>query len=75
LRCDSCGARLRSRSVETSGPNPVFEVEVAGRPETRVLVEAPWDEATHRRLSAWLLVASVVTIALVLVLFVIARAL
>jgi hypothetical protein len=61
--------------VETSGPNPVFEVEVAGRPETRALVEAPWDADTRRRLSSWLLVASVVTIALVLVLFVLARTL
>jgi hypothetical protein len=75
LRCDSCGARLRRRSVETSGPNPVFEVEVAGRPETRLRVELPWDEAARRRLSVWLLVASVVTVALVLVLFLLARTL
>jgi hypothetical protein len=35
----------------------------------------PWDEAARRRLSAWLLVASVVTIALVLILFLLARSL
>jgi hypothetical protein len=75
LRCDSCGARLRRRSVETSGPNPVFDVEVAGRPQTRLRVEVPWDEAARRRLSAWLFVASVVMVALVLVLFLLARAL
>jgi hypothetical protein len=75
MRCDSCGARLRRRSVETSGPNPAFEVEVPGRPETRLRVEVPWDEAARRRLSAWLLVASVVTIALVLILFLLARSL
>jgi hypothetical protein len=59
--------------VETSGPVPVFEVQVTGRPETLRRVEIPWDEAARRRLSAWLLVASVVTVALVLVLFVLAR--
>ena len=73
MRCDSCGARVRCRSVETSGPDPLFDVEVAGRLETRLRVEAPWDEATHRRLSAWLVGASVVTVALVLVLFLLAR--
>ncbi|MCG6919758.1 MAG: hypothetical protein LJF15_01555 [Acidobacteria bacterium] len=72
-QCGSCGARLSSRPVETSGPEPVFEVRVAGRPETGRRVRVPWDETARRRLSAWLLVASVVTVALVLVLFVLAR--
>lgn len=44
-----------------------------GRPETARRVEIPWDEAERRRLSTWLLVASVVTVALVLVLFALAR--
>jgi hypothetical protein len=73
LRCDACGARLRSRAVETSGPVPLFEVQVTGRPETLRQVPIPWDEAERHRLSAWLLVASVVTVALVLILFVLAR--
>jgi hypothetical protein len=59
--------------METSGPVPIFEVQVVGRPETLQRVEIPWDEAQRRRLSSWLLVASVVTIALVLVLFALAR--
>ncbi|MCG6924208.1 MAG: hypothetical protein LJF30_02660 [Acidobacteria bacterium] len=73
LRCGACGARLRSRAVETSASSPLFEVQVTGRPETLRRVEIPWDEAERRRLSSWLLVASVVTVALVLVLFVLAR--
>jgi hypothetical protein len=72
-RCPSCGAFLRSRPVETSGPAPVFEVEVAGRPETRRRVELPWDEAQRRRLTRWLVVSAVVTVALVLVLLALAR--
>lgn len=72
-RCPSCGALLRSRPAETSGPAPVFEVEVAGRPETRRRVELPWDEAQRRRLSRWLALSAAVTVALVLVLFALAR--
>jgi len=72
LKCDACGARLRSRAVETSGPNPLFEVQVTGRPETLRRVEIPWDGAERHRLSTWLLVASIVTVALVGVLFVLA---
>jgi hypothetical protein len=59
--------------VETSGPEPVFEVRVVGRPETARRVQVPWDEAERRRLSTWLLLASVVTVGLVLVLFLLAR--
>jgi hypothetical protein len=72
-RCPSCGALLRSRPAETSGPAPAFEIEVAGRPETRRRVDLPWDEAQRRRLSRWLVVSAAVTVALVLVLFVLAR--
>jgi uncharacterized protein (DUF983 family) len=74
-RCGSCGARLRSRPLETSDADPLFEVRVAGRPQTARRVRIIWDEAERRRLSTWLLTASVVTIALVLVLLVLARVL
>jgi hypothetical protein len=73
LRCPACGALLRSRAVETSGPAPLYEVEVSGRPETRRRVEVPWNEAQRRRLSAWLLWASALTVGLVLVLYALAR--
>jgi len=73
LRCGGCGARLRGRSIETNGTNPTFEVHVVGKSETRRRVEVAWDGFERRRLSAWLLVASVVTVALVLVLLVLAR--
>jgi hypothetical protein len=64
---------LRSRAVESSGPAPVFEVEVAGRPQTRQRAELPWDEAQRRRLRFWLAVSSVLTLALVLALYLLAR--
>jgi hypothetical protein len=73
LRCPSCGVLLRSRPVDTSGPAPVFEVVVVGRRGTRRRVEVPWDEGQRRRLAAWLLWSSVVTLGLVLVLYVLAR--
>lgn len=73
LRCPSCGALVRSRPLDTSGPRPVYEVYVAGRKQTRRRVELPWDEAQHRRLSAWLLWSSAVTLGLVLVLYALAR--
>ena len=73
LRCPACGALLRSRAAETSGPAPAYEVEVSGRPETRRRVEVPWNEAQQRRLSGWLLWASALTVGLVLVLYALAR--
>jgi hypothetical protein len=73
LRCPACGAMVRSRAVDTSGPAPVFEVYVAGRKETQRRVEVPWDEEQRRRLSRWLLWSSVVTLGLVLVLYALAR--
>lgn len=73
LRCPACGALLRSRAIDADGPRPAFEVEVAGRPETRRRVELPWDESQRRRLSRWLVVSSAITVALVLVLYVLAR--
>ena len=73
LRCSSCGAWLRCRAVDAGGAEPAFEVEVAGRRETRRLVRVPWDERQRRRLAAWLLWSTVLTLALVLVLYVLAR--
>jgi hypothetical protein len=72
-RCGSCGAVLRSHPAEADGRAPAFDVEVAGRPGVRRRVEVPWDEGQRRRLSRWLLVASAVTLALVVVLYALAR--
>ncbi len=72
-RCPACGALLRSRPADTSGALPVYELEVVGRPQTRRRVEVPWDQAQRRRLSAWLAWSSVLTLALVVVLYVLAR--
>jgi hypothetical protein len=36
-------------------------------------VEVPWDEAQRRRLAAWLLWASLVTVGLVVLLYALAR--
>lgn len=73
LRCPACAAVLRSRATSSDGPQPVYEVEVAGRPETRRRVEVPWDESQRRRLGAWLLWASVVTLGLAALLYAAAR--
>jgi hypothetical protein len=59
--------------VDTSGENPAYDVAVAGRPETRRRVEVSWDENERRRLRAWLLWSSAITLSLVLVLLVLAR--
>jgi hypothetical protein len=73
LRCPACRALLRSRPLDDGRESPAYEVEVVGRPETRRRVEVPWDEREKRRLSAWLLWSSAITLALVAVLFVLAR--
>jgi uncharacterized protein (DUF983 family) len=75
LRCGGCGARLSGRSIETDDANPAFDVHVVGKPELRRRVEVAWDDVERSRLSTWLLVASLVTVALVIVLFVLARTL
>jgi len=75
ITCPSCGARLRSHAVDTDGAEAAFEVQVVGRPQARRRVVIPWDEAQKRRLAAWLVVASIVTVGLVLALFVLARGL
>jgi len=73
LRCPSCSARLRCRAIDAGGLHPTFEVEVAGRPETRRPVPLPWDESQRRRLSRWLVASTAATVGLVLVLFLLAR--
>lgn len=73
LRCPACGSLLRSRSVEGDGRSRAYEVEVAGRPESRRRVEVAWSEAEARRLRAWLAVSSLVTLGLVLLLYLVAR--
>jgi hypothetical protein len=61
--------------METDGSNPAFDVRVVGNPGLRRRVEVVWDDVERSRLSTWLVVASCVTLALVIVLFVLARAL
>lgn len=73
LRCPACGSLIRSRPLEGSGTSRVYEVEAAGRPETRARVEIPWDDAQRRRLEAWLLWSSVITVGLVGLLYALAR--
>jgi hypothetical protein len=50
-----------------------YEIEVAGRPETRRRVEVPWTAAEAERLRRWLFWSTVITLALVGVLFAAAR--
>lgn len=59
--------------MDARGENPAYEVAVAGRPETRRRVEVPWDESERRRLRAWLVWSSAITVSLVLVLYALAR--
>jgi uncharacterized protein (DUF983 family) len=73
MRCGACGALLRSRAAESAGGTPAFDVEVTGRPGVRRRVEVPWDAGQRRRLSQWLLVSSAVTLALIVVLYALAR--
>ena len=73
LRCSACGARLRSRAVETGDQTRVYDVAVVGRPEIRARVEAPWSSGERRRLAAWLWWSTIVTLGLVGVLYVLAR--
>jgi hypothetical protein len=74
LRCRACGRAIRSRPV--GGPPEVraFAVQIMGRPETRRRVEIPWQETDRRRLAAWLLWSSVVTVGLVFLLYALAAA-
>jgi hypothetical protein len=73
LRCPLCGALIRARPLESSGPDRAYEVELAGRPETRRRIEVPWDEEQARSLGAWLCWSSAITLGLVAVLYALAR--
>jgi len=68
LRCPACGARLLSRGAPAAGDVRAYEVEVAGRPETRRRVELRWEAADERRLAGWLRLATLATLGLVLAL-------
>ncbi|MBI3932893.1 MAG: hypothetical protein HY317_05710 [Acidobacteria bacterium] len=72
-RCPACAAIVRSRPLEGRGGAAAYEVEIAGRPETRRRVEVPWDETQQRRLTAWLAWSSLLTVGLVFVLYALAR--
>ena len=72
-RCPSCGAVLRGRARDASGEQRTFEVEVAGRPETRRVVEVPWSPADQTRLSRVLVWSTAITLGLIGVLYALAR--
>jgi hypothetical protein len=74
LRCPTCRGVIRARALDAvSGDTRAYEVEITGRPETRRRVEVPWSEQDAERLRRWLLWSTVLTLALVVVLFVAAR--
>jgi len=76
LRCPSCRHAIRARPADAPPPparSLAYEVEIAGRPETRRRVEVPWTEQHATRLQRWLLWSTVLTLALVGVLFAAAR--
>ena len=73
IRCPSCRRVIRTRAVDTSGPDRAYEVEVAGRPETRRRVGVPWTPDESRRLRRWLAWSTALTLGLVLVLYAAAR--
>lgn len=73
LRCPSCRRVLRTRALDTSGPERAYEVEVAGQPATRRRIEVPWTADDARRLRAWLVWSTVLTLGLVVVLYALAR--
>jgi hypothetical protein len=72
-RCPTCGALVRGRAREGAGDRRAYEVEVAGRPETRRVVEVPWSHADQVRLRTWLAWATAVTLGLIVVLYALAR--
>jgi len=74
LRCPACGALLRARIASADGPDRAYDVEVAGQPETSRRVELPWGEEQERALRRWLAWASALTLGLVVVLYLLARA-
>ena len=76
LRCPSCRRAIRARPADAPAPpagSLAYDVEIAGRPETRRRVEVPWTEQQSARLRRWLVWSTVLTLALVGVLFAAAR--
>lgn len=74
LRCPSCGRVIRARALDAvSGDVRAYEVEIRGRPETRRRIEVPWTDGETARLRRWLVWSTVLTLALVGVLFAAAR--
>jgi hypothetical protein len=75
LRCPTCGARIRSHQAIGSEAARAYDVELLGRPETRQRIEIPWSDEQQRRLEAWLLWATMITLGLIVLLFLLARGL
>jgi hypothetical protein len=74
LRCPACGGVIRARATDAvSGDVRAYEVEITGRPETRRRIEVPWTDQETARLRQWLAWSTVLTLALVAVLFAAAR--
>ncbi len=71
--CPSCRRVIRSRAADTSGPDPAYDVEIAGRPETRRRITVAWTPEEARRLRRWLAWATALTLGLVVVLYAAAR--
>jgi hypothetical protein len=74
LRCDACGARLRSRALPDEGATRVYEVRAADDASARTRVEMAWTPADARRLRRWLVWSTAVTLGLVFVLLALALA-
>jgi hypothetical protein len=64
---------LRSHAVETDGLERVYEVTVAGEPQTATRVAVPWTADESRRLRRWLFWSTALTLGLVVVLYAAAR--
>jgi hypothetical protein len=65
---------IRARALDAfTGETRAYEVQVTGRPETRRRVEVAWTDQESARLRRWLLWSTVLTLALVAVLFAAAR--
>ncbi len=74
VRCPGCGRVIRARALDAvSGDVRAYEVEITGRPETRRRIEVPWTDQEAARLRRWLAWSTVLTLALVVVLFAAAR--
>ena len=73
LRCPSCRRAIRARALDAAGAGRAYEMEIAGRPETRRRLEVPWTPEEDARLRRWLLWSTVLTLALVAALLAAAR--